>query len=183
MLFPFHDLHGARRFLEQLLIPCLAGPKHQGKLQLSLNTLKKIIAVPFSFSHFWFDFHIIKKYPQGTAKKKKIPCQQKYCSFLEKSTAPKSGRQPQVISSLSQHRQSSITPTTPPCHGLAPKHCQSTAWTGRGTSIIQHPDCNELGFFLRSPGNSCRGEDSWSTDRHTLSAFGEGFCEPREFLQ
>lgn len=52
VLLHCHDLHGACRFLEQLLIPCLAGSKHQGKLQLPLNTLKKIIVTPFSFSNF-----------------------------------------------------------------------------------------------------------------------------------
>lgn len=59
---PRHYLHLAGTFLEQLLIPCPAGSRHQGKVQLPVNTPhKKTIAVAgFSSAHFYFDFHIKK---------------------------------------------------------------------------------------------------------------------------
>lgn len=101
------------------MIPCLAASRHQGKVQLPLNTLQKktIVVAGFSSSQFYFDFHIKKKI-SSRHRKKNPHVSRNTAAFWRKAQLQRAGCSPGVILSLSQHRQSSITPT-PPCPGLA----------------------------------------------------------------
>lgn len=153
---PCHYLHLPSIFLELLLIPCLAGSRHQGKVQLPLHALQKktIVVAGFSSSQFYFDFHIKKKNILK-AQGKKSPCQQKSCHFLEESTATESRRQPGVTSPLSQHRQSSITPT-PPCPGLAARGAGTERLGREFRQVFQHYSTPQVltnwGFPRQLPG-------------------------------
>lgn len=131
------------------MIPCLAGSRHQGKVQLPLNTLQKktIVVAGFSSSQFYFDFHIKKKI-SSRHRKKNPHVSKNTAAFWRKTQLRRAGGSPGVILSLSQHRQSSITPT-PPCLGLAAR--------GAGSKTLQK---HTLGR-----GRHCRLFQRYSTPR------------------
>ena len=178
------------------MIPCLAGSRHQGNVQLPLNTLQKktIVVAGFSSSQFYFDFHIKKKYPQGIGKKS--PCQQKYCSFLEESTATESGRQPwgYLIPQPTQaelHHPNPSLPWAGSKRGWHRNAAEAKAGQGEVPGVIpalfNTSGFDELGFFrdlLGIPAVASGGEDSWSMNRHTTGRaqtfgdFGASFCKP-----
>lgn len=107
-LFTFSSI-----FLEQLLILCPAGCRHQGEVRLALKARQKkaIVVAGFSSSRVYFDFHILKKKTNTSpsSRGKKWQRQQKSCSFLEESRATESEQQlqdhPNPICSQRPHHE------------------------------------------------------------------------------
>lgn len=179
------------------MIPCLAASRHQGKVQLPLNTLQKktIVVAGFSSSQFYFDFHIKKKI-SSRHRKKKSPCQQKYCSFLEESSATESGMQPRgyLIPEPTQaelHHPNPSLPWAGSERGWQRNAAEARAGQGevpRGIPALSNTSgFDELGFSRDLPGIPAvpsGGEDSWNTNRRTtrraqtFSDSGASFCKP-----